>query len=258
MRPAAFCGVVGFKPSHAWIHWRQARDYAPTFDVVGGLARSVQDIILLMRGITGKRSFDPQATLEKSLRVGVYRTPDWQKVTAAVQRMYEETVVYLSRSSCDVREVRLPKRYENLTEVEDVIFTYESSRSFEWELKQRRENLEPGLIELLEKGWAISRERYLTAVDVAEECRARFTEDLGDVDLLMVPGAAMEAPKSDYVGSNDCISMWMPLHVPDVALPVGHSSAGLPIGVQLIGRRGDDVRHLLAAKRIEDLLSRRV
>jgi Asp-tRNA(Asn)/Glu-tRNA(Gln) amidotransferase A subunit family amidase len=257
MRPAAFCGVVGFKPTYDWIPWRQCRDFAPTLDVTGGFTRSVQDMILLMRGLTGKTEFDPEVRLDGAVSIGLYRTSDWPKAPAYVHRVYEETAEYLSKAGCAVRDVTLPAPYDQLREVLEIVQIYESARSFEWELKCRRDALEPGLIKLLEDGWAIPRERYLWAIAAGEACRRSFADDVGDVDVLMVPGAAMEAPKISYVGSNDFIDMWMLLYVPDVALPVGKGPSGLPMGVQLIGRQGDDARHLVRARRIEEILRQR-
>ena len=257
MRPAAFCGVVGFKPTHDWMPWRHSRDFAPTFDVVGGMARSVGDIVLLMRALTGKTDFDPDARLDGAVSIGLCRTADWWKAPAYVHRAYEETADYMNRQGCSVRDVELPKIYDELSEAMEIVQAYESARSFEWDLRCRRDTLEAGLIELLESGWAIPRERYLSAIALGEECRKRFSGDIGDVDVVMVPGSSMEAPNISEVGNNQFIRMWMPLYVPDVALPVTEGPNGLPMGVQLIGRQGDDARHLIRARRLEDLLKRR-
>jgi Asp-tRNA(Asn)/Glu-tRNA(Gln) amidotransferase A subunit family amidase len=215
-------------------------------------------MILLMRGLTGKTEFNPEARPDQAVSIGLYRTSDWSKAPAYVHDCYEQTAEYLGRAGCPVRDVRLPTSYDELREALEIVQLYESARSFEWELKCRRDDLEPGLAKLLEDGWAIPRDRYLWAVAAGEACRKRFADDISDVELLMVPGAAMEAPKATYVGSNDFIDMWMLLYVPDVALSVGKGPNGLPLGVQLIGRQGDDARHLVRATRIEEILRQRV
>ena len=66
-------------PTHGWMPWRNSRNYAESLDVVGGLTRSVADTIFLMRGLTGDSRYDPDATLEGDLMVGLYRTADWDK-----------------------------------------------------------------------------------------------------------------------------------------------------------------------------------
>lgn len=257
MRPAAFCGIVGFKPSHGWMAWRRSRDYAPTLDIVGGLARSVADISLMMRGLTGRPAFDPDARHEGRLTVGLARTTDWDKAPDYTRTLFEETASSLSRSGCSLSDVTLPEPFDRLDEVMDIVITYESARSFAWELSEHGDKLEPGLLELLERGKACPHDRYLAALDHGDFCRRSFNEAIGDVDLLMVPGALGEAPDASGTGHNEFIGLWTMLHVPDVGLPVAKGPSGLPLGIQLIGRRGDDARLLAQARRIEAMLAAR-
>ena len=258
MRPAAFCGIVGMIPTHGWMAWRNSRDYAESFDVVGGLTRSVGDMIFLMCGLTGESDYDPDATLEGDLTVGLYRTTDWEKAPDYTRDSFEDTVQRLADGGCVVREVALPKAYERLVETLDTISCYESARSFEWEMTHHRELVEPGIVELLEDGRAIPRADYLAAQAHAEACRRSFAADIDGVDLLMAPGALGEAPKATSTGHNQFIGMWTPLHGPNVSLPVGVGPTNLPLGVQLIGRHGDDAAHLLRVRRIEEILTRSI
>ena len=256
MRPAAFCGIVGMIPTHGWMPWRNSRNYAESLDVVGGLTRSVADMIFLLRGLTGESRYDPDATLEGNLTVGLYRTTDWDKAPQYTRESYEDTVKRLAEGGCVVRDVALPETYETLVETLETIGNYECARSFEWEMTHHRDLIDPGIAELLDAGMAVPRADYLAAQAHAEECRRRFADDIEGVDLLMVPGALGEAPKVSSTGHNQFIGMWTPLHGPDVSLPVGVGPTGLPLGVQLIGRRGDDAAHLLRARRIEEILAR--
>ena len=257
MRPAAFCGVVGLVPTRGWLAWRNSRDYAPTLDVVGGFGRSVQDMLFLMRGLTGRPAFDPEAAHDGTLTIGLYRTTDWPKAPHYTQAMFEQTAGALAAAGCHVREVKLPETFERLEASQEVVITYESARSFEWEMTRRRETVEPGLVELLEQGLAFTREQYLAALDHGAQCRRSFAGAIGDVDLLMCPGALGEAPKAASTGHNEFIRMWNLLRVPSLALPVGTGPSGLPLGVQLIGRQGDDARHLVRARKVEKLLGPR-
>ena len=256
MRPAAFCGIVGMIPTHGWIAWRNSRNYAESLDVVGGLTRSVGDMIFLLRGLTGESRYDPDATLDGGLTVGLYRTSDWEKAPQYTRDSYEDTVRRLAEGGCVVREVALPETYERLVETLETIGNYECARSFEWEMNHHRDLVDPGIAELLDAGWAIPRAEYLAAQAHAEECRQRFADDIDGVDLLMVPGALGEAPKVSSTGHNQFIGMWTPLHGPDVLAAGQRRTDRLPLGVQLIGRRGDDAAHLLRARRIEEILAR--
>ena len=256
MRPAAFCGIVGMIPTHGWIAWRNSRNYAESFDIVGGLTRSVADMIFLMRGLTGETDYNPDAKLEGELAVGLYRTADWDKAPDYTRDSYEDAVRRIEDGGCVVREVSLPETYERLVETLETMGNYECARSFEWEMTHRRELIDPGIAELLDDGRAISRADYLAAKAHAEACRQSFAADIEGVDLLMVPGALGEAPKVSSTGHNQFIGMWTPLHGPNVSVRAGTGPTGLPLGVQLIGRRGDDAAHLLRARRIEEILAR--
>ena len=255
MRPAAFCGIVGMIPTHGWMPWRNSRDYAPSLDVVGGLTRSVGDMIFLMRGLTGQAEYDPDAMPDGPVSVGLYRTTDWDAAPDYTRASFEDAAKRLADGGCAVREVRLPETYERLVETLETINGYEAARSFEWEMTDHRDLVEPGLIDLLDQGWAIPRERYLAAQAHAAACRQSFAKDIEGVDLLMAPGALGEAPKATSTGHNEFIVMWTILHGPNVSLPAGAGPSGLPLGVQLIGRRGDDAAHLKRARRIEEILA---
>ena len=152
MRPAAFCGIVGMIPTHGWMPWRNSRNYAESFDIVGGLTRSVADMIFLMRGLTGKSDYDPDATLDGGLTVGLYRTTDWEKAPQYTRDSYEDTVKRVAEGGCVVRDVALPETYERLVETLETIGNYECARSFEWEMTHHRDLIDPGIAELLDAG----------------------------------------------------------------------------------------------------------
>lgn len=255
IRPAAFCGLVGFKPSHDWIAWRNARDFAPSFDVAGWLARDCADVQLAMRVVTGRDSFDPDTPAARRPSVGLYRTSDWHAAPAYVHRNVEETAARLAAAGIDVRPVTLPADYDALSDAQHEIVQYETARLFDWELRQARDALDTGVRQLLEEGLAIPTSRYNAALDLAARMRARFAADIGSVDMLMVPGAEGEPPPASRCGSNIFIRMWMTLHVPVVSLPAGRGPAGLPLSVQLIGRAGDDAAHLARVRTMERALA---
>ena len=256
VRPAVYCGVVGMKPTHDLVPWRNIRDYAPTFDVVGGFARNVTDMLFLMRGITGREAFSPGPERTSAIRVGLYRSKDWDEAPAYTKQNYEAAGRTLSRHGMIVEDIDLPPIYDELSAAQIVIIAYESARSFEWELKHSPETLEPGLKELLEEdGLRYSRADYLRAMECGAECRRRFAADTAKFDLLMVPGTITEAPKATSTGQNEFIRMWMMLHVPVVTLPFGKGPSKLPLGLQFVGRHAEDAELLRCLRVVEEALS---
>jgi Asp-tRNA(Asn)/Glu-tRNA(Gln) amidotransferase A subunit family amidase len=255
IRPAAFCGLVGLKPSHDWIAWRNARDFAPSFDVAGLLTHDVADLQLAMHAITGRAGYDPDAAVPPMLTVGLARTADWAQAPGYVHATFEATAERLRLAGLAVREIALPAEYDLLSDAQHLIVQYETARLFDWELGAARERLDAGVRELLEEGLRIDRARYNEAQDLASCLRKRFARDLADADLLMVPGSEGEPPPVSRCGSNIFIRMWMMLHVPVLSLPIGPGPTGMPLSVQLIGRQNEDAALLARARRIEAALA---
>lgn len=255
IRPAAFCGLAGIKPTHDWIAWRNARDFAPSFDVAGWLARDIADLQLAFHAVTGRAAFAPDAPLPATTVIGLQRTADWTAAPQYVRDNFERTAQRLCDGGMVVREVVLPAEYEALSDAQHLIVQYETARLFDWELREARDHLDNGVRELVEGGLSVPRADYNAAQDLASRLRARFDGDLDGVDLLMVPGSQGEPPPASDCGSNIFIRQWMMLHVPDVSLPAGHGPDGLPLSVQLIGRHQQDAQLLAHARRLEAVLA---
>lgn len=255
IRPAAFCGLVGFLPSRDWIAWRNARDFAPSFDVAGWLARDVADTQLAMQAVTGRAVYAPDGVVPERLTIGLYHTADWDKAPAYVHESFLATAARLQRAGLSVREIALPADYDRLSDAQHLIVQFETARLFDWELRDARERLDAGVRALVEEGLTIPLARYNEAQDLARRMRARFDADLDGVDVLMVPGSEGEPPDASRCGSNIFIRMWMMLHVPVVSLPAGTGPSGLPLSVQIIGRHDDDAAHLARTRRIERALA---
>jgi Asp-tRNA(Asn)/Glu-tRNA(Gln) amidotransferase A subunit family amidase len=253
IRPAAFCGLVGLKPTHDWIAWRNSRDFAPSFDVAGLLTRDVGDLALALRAITGRDAFETESGATP--RIGLYRTADWKTAPAYVRENYEATAAKLARAGMSVREAVLGPDYDKLSDAQHLIVQYETARLFDWELRERREALDDGVRALLEEGLGIPRAAYNAALDFCAGMRARFPADIAEFDLLIVPGSEGEPPPVERCGGNAFIRMWMPLHAPDLSLPAGTGPSGMPLSVQLIGRAGADAALVAAAKRVEAALA---
>jgi Asp-tRNA(Asn)/Glu-tRNA(Gln) amidotransferase A subunit family amidase len=156
----------------------------------------------------------------------------------------------LARADLAVREIDLPADYDRLSDAQHLIVQDETARLFDLELGAARERLDIGVRELLEEGLAIDQGRYNAAQDLAHALRRRFAVDLGDADLLMVPGSEGEPPPVSRCGSNIFIRIWMMLHVPVLSLPIDPGPTGMPLSMQLIGRPEDDAIHLARARRV--------
>ena len=254
LRPASFCGVVGFKPSYNAINRAGLKFAAESLDTIGLMARELDDIALFRAVLLGEPPA-PLAAPAVPPRVGLCRTPLWRTAGPATVEAVEDAADRLGRAGAAVREVVLPAEYKGLSDAQHAIVQYETARLFDWELREMRDRLDKGVRDLVEGGLAVTQAQYNAAQDLGQRLRQRFDTDLGDVDVLMVPGSEGEPPPVSNCGSNIFIRMWMMLHVPDVSLPAGRGPGGLPLSVQLIGRHNDDAALLTHARRIEAALA---
>lgn len=256
LRPATYCGVVGFKPTKDLVVYDGTRPYSPALDTLGSMGRSVPDATLLIQGMTGDSSFDPDAIQEGPVTIGLYRTSYYDAADDYVRDLYESAVRRLVDAGCVVRDANMPREFDALSELQDVVMAYDLDKVFEEQIRDHREKMHPDLIAYCNKGKAVTKAQYQSALDHAERCRGMLPEAMAGFDVLLIPATLTEAPPITTTGTSEFIRIWTFLHTPAITLPVGRSPHGLPIGVQLVGRLNDDRRFLASAARVDQILGR--
>jgi Asp-tRNA(Asn)/Glu-tRNA(Gln) amidotransferase A subunit family amidase len=243
IRPASFCGVVGYKPSFGTIPLSGTKALAESFDTIGGMARSVRP------NLVPKEPYPHP-------RIGLYRTAEWGKADAACQATIERAAERLSRAGASVQDRPPFPAYDGIVDVHLTQMTYEAGRNLAWERANRLEVLQPRSRELLRDAAAITVAGYDAARQATQAARTRVGELFGDFDALLVPAAPGEAPaRLDMTGDPIFNRTWTLLQLPCVTVPAGRGSNGLPIGIQLVGRLGDDARTLAIAQFAEQALT---
>ncbi len=242
IRPAAFCGVVGFKPSYGEIPTVGVKACAWSLDTVGLFARSVEDVALgraALLGISPARLDPAQAPLP---RVGLCRTPHWHEAEPATRDLVEAVAGRLEDAGARVVDVDLPAPCRTLVESHHAVMAFEMARSWADEVQRNLDGLSAAIREGgLPDAAAVSFERYQAAQAHAEQCRGLMAGLFADFDLLLTPAAPGEAPHSlASTGRPLFNSLWTLLHLPCITLPAGQGPAGLPLGVQLVGARRAD------------------
>jgi len=255
IRPASFCGVVGYKPSYGTIPLSGTKALAESFDTIGGMARSVRDVALFVGALSGRPELVPKEPVPKP-RIGLFRTAQWQKADAACQNAIEGAAQRLSRAGAAVTERPPFPTYDGIVDVHLRQMTYEAARNLSWERLNRWDQLAPRTTDMLRDAETITVADYDAARRATFEARGRIAELFGDFDALLVPAAAGEAPaRLDMTGDPIFNRTWTLLHLPCVTLPADTGPQGLPIGIQLVGRLGDDARTLAAAEFAERALA---
>lgn len=254
LRPSAFCGAVGFKPTLDAIPYVGIRTYSRPLDVIGPICRSVEDATLFMRGFTGDPRFDATTSVRTDMRVGVWRTKDFDKAEPAALAIFEDNLRKLEAAGATVRSLVMPAIFETIGEAQDVIMAYDLAREYADIKRHHADKCDRELIEYLELGESYSADDYARALDAADACRRAFHDLTRDVDVLVMPSTLGEAPEATSTGSSAFIRIWSLLHNPSITLPVSRGPAGLPLGFQVVGCVKEDARLLYWSRCIETIL----
>ncbi len=241
IRPAAYCGVVGYKPSFGLISRVGMKVMAGGLDTVGVIARSVADCALLTRAVTGRDLGNLEDGAAQAPRIGLCRSPAWDSAAPETAALLHDAADRFARAGAVVAEVELPAVFARALALHPVIMNGESARAMGWELTHRRELISGELQERLDWGLA----QPLTLLDEANEVFAAARRAFGDVmsgfDCLLTPSAPGEAPHgSSWTGDPVFNALWTGLHVPCVTVPSGTGPNGMPLGLQVITRFWDD------------------
>jgi Asp-tRNA(Asn)/Glu-tRNA(Gln) amidotransferase A subunit family amidase len=247
IRPASYCGIVGYKPTHGTLPRAGIKPLADSLDTLGTLTRTVGDAALLVAAVSGRDlAFTP---LAQPPRIGVCRTPEWNAAQPETATALEHAAAALAGAGAMLKDIVLPPDFARITQAQLDIMNYESYAALACERLQHHAGLSAKLKQLLENAVQCDARRYDAAQALVASCRAQLRDVFADVDVLLTPSAPGEAPAGLAATGNPVFCrMWTALHVPAINLPCTLGPRGLPVGVQMIGRRGDDARALAVAE----------
>jgi Asp-tRNA(Asn)/Glu-tRNA(Gln) amidotransferase A subunit family amidase len=262
IRPAAFCGVVGYKPSFGAISRNGIHTFSPSLDTVGVFARSVADASWFAACLMGQDARDeatfvsgpvhllrvPLEPFAGAPRIAVVRTPKFGLASDAQRTHFEECVARLQQGGAGTKDVDLPKFFDDAWDNVQVIMAREAVRSFLPIESRHRIRLSPPLMQLLDRGRFITPDEYQRACDRRDNYR-RWLDNLFErFDAIVTIPAMGEAPRGlTSTGDAAFNSLWTQAGVPAITLPSGMGPQGLPLGMQVVGRYRDDERALQVA-----------
>lgn len=266
IRPASFCGVVGFKPTHGLIPRSGALELSRTLDQVGVFARSIEDAALLAEVLVGHDEDDPDtqprarppfarvAMSEPPLppRFAFVRSPVWEQADAVTREAFAELTEALGEQASTVE---LSQSFEPVIDLHRIVMETEMAHNLRRDYEKAGEQLSPALRGLIERGRAHKGVDYLSALAGTGTLNAALDYVFDEYDAILTPAVTGEAPPADTTGNPVFCTTWTYLGVPALSLPLLRSEGGLPIGVQLVGRRGNDARLLRSAHWLVKTLS---
>lgn len=248
IRPGSYCGVIAYKPTYNMLPRAGVKPNADSLDTVGVYARSVEDVAFFISALTSRT--DLGGGIDRP-RIGFCRTWEWDLVEPPMAAAFET-----ASRKLDAREVRLPDSFKGLRAAQTSILRFEGARSLADEYRRFPQLLDPALRKRCEEGFAIDWREYSSALQLAARSRSLLDDGVfADCDVLVAPAATGEAPAGLSSTGNVAMNVvWTLLHVPCVSIPMGKGPNGLPLGLQVVGRIGDDARTLACAEWIHSRL----
>lgn len=245
IRPAAFCGVVGYKPTFGYIHRAGMKVMSETLDTIGALARSVADCALLVGAVTQRDLGNPNENPGVTPRLGLVTGPSPNAAPETLERLFEVADA-LRRRGATVTELPLAAELHEAFHAHASVMNIEIAQALSWELGQHREQLSDKLLEPIEWAQGLPSEALDRGRLAFERARQSFTAIMNDFDAIITPSAIGEAPEGlDNTGDPVFDILWTALYAPCVNIPAGLGPRGLPLGVQVVADRHKD-RSLLA------------
>lgn len=257
VRPAAFCGVAGFKPSYKLIPTVGIKCFSWTLDTVGVFAAGVADVAFATAAITG-RDLRVDRAAPAAPRIALLRSSISPQASADMQGAVAAAARAAAAKGATVEEVTLPSILEQAYQAQPTIQDYEAYRALAFEYDHHRDSLGPKLRELLDGAAAITPEAYDAARRTTKQARQALADLFAKFDAILAPSAPGAAPESlASTGSPIFNRLWTLMGTPAVNVPGLADAAGLPLGVQIVGRFGRDRATLEAALFVESAIARR-
>jgi len=255
IRPAAFSGAVGFKPTGGRISIAGALEFSHTLDQVGTFARDVASVARLTAATSGD-ALDEwwSGPAAKAPRLAAIRTSDWDAADEAMRTRFQADVDELASEGGPVEWPALPAGLEEAPALIQTVMAYESARAIGPLAESRPGDVSAKAREFFARGRAISVEEYERAIRERLRLIAAFNDWAAPYDAILTPPAMGEAPGPETTGDPRFCSRWTFVGAPALVIPTGLGPSGLPLGLQLVGARGADRRLLAAAAWAESLL----
>lgn len=258
IRPGAYCGVIAYKPTHATFDAAGVMAFAASLDTLGGIGRSVSDLMLLRRALcpnltehSGTSPHPPQWRP----RIALMRGPHWADGTIEMRDTCQRAMKTLANCGAVIGELATPPSFSDLVEHQKTVMAYEAARARIFEYRRHRAEISSAFADLIEVGLSTSDDSYQDARRAAAHAQRVHDSQFLEFDIILAPAAAGEAPIGLQATGDPLHSRaWTLLHAPCLSVPFGTGPKGLPMAVQLVGQRHRDTAFLEAADWIADRL----
>ena len=263
IRPASYCGVVGYKPSFGLISRNGVLKQSSKLDHIGVFGKNVLDVALISKAIIKKDLYDKD-TIHYSAENMIeeckkephfdpkfifYKTKSWKKIDRESQKAFEFLIKKFKK---DIEVFDEPSYFQDIHNYHQIIHETDMANSFQKFYKNSKKKLGKNLVEAIERGMKYSASQYTEAVDFMERSYRSYSEVFEDYHGVITPSSTGVADKGiKSTGSPEFCTIWTYMGLPAVSLPLLTGENNLPLGVQLVGDKLDDLRFLGTANWLE-------
>src|SRR5882757_9678608 len=255
IRPASFCGVAAIKPTYRLLPTVGVKCFSWTLDTVGLFAAGVRDLAHGLSAMTGRPELLPGAAMQGP-RIAVVMQEFAGEPEAAGGEALRIAARAAERAGASVRALKLPEIVAEAWRIHPTVQDFEAQLAFAWEYRENYDAMPPLLRGRLDESKGTTAAAYDAARRIADGARAALAGVFNEVDMLLTLSAPGAAPKGlDSTGDPRFNRLWTLMGVPCVNVPAYVADGGLPVGVQVIARFGDDAGALSAARFVEEALA---
>jgi len=260
IRPASYCGVCGYKPTHGLISRHLVLQQSRPLDQVGVFGRTIEDVALITEQLMAFDEHDPDTRprarpklIETMVQeppvppeLAFVKTPVWDHADKDTQAAFVDLVEHLGEN---IAEVTLPAMFNDAISWHRTIMEADLARSFKREYENGKDKLSAILCEMIERGQSCLAVDYNDAVGQVSVLNGVLAQIFEKYDAIVTPATTGEAPIGlESTGSPIFCTIWTLCGTPAITLPLLQGASGMPIGVQLVGPKGDDARLLRTAR----------
>ncbi len=263
IRPASYCGVVGYKPSYGLISRSGVLKQSDKLDHVGVFGKNVEDVALLAKALIKKDLYDNSTihySAEDMLDVCkkgpifdpkfiFYKTKNWKNIDKESQKSFE---FFIKTFKKNIEVFDTPSYFDDIPKYHKIIHETDMANNFESYYKKSKKKLSKEMVRAIERGLKYSAKEYAEAIDFMKRSYNSYQEIFEDYHGVLTPSSTGVAPKGlKSTGSPEFCTVWTYMGLPSISLPLLAGANNLPLGVQLIGDKLDDLRFLGIANWLE-------
>ena len=254
IRPASYCGIVGFKPTHGLISLAGVKALSNSLDTVGVFAHSVDDARLIAGVLAGRLEALRSSPQDAPYRFRLAISEEWHRAETAILDNTRNAAKVIKAAGAAVEEIQCPPPFHGLTDVQAVILAVEAARELAFERMAHAGDLSQSLMDLFAFADSITADAYDDACRMRDQCRNTLDTLFDSADFLLAPSTLNEAPLYENgTGSPDMSRAWTMLGLPSITIPNGTRPNCMPLGLQIAARPYQDRLLLDAAAWIETI-----